>query len=100
VGDHSGPKQYTSASNHEVTALGSASPVICFEDWQVNKVEAVVLSPLKRPLFSTSRMVAAGWRIVHDSEERERRIICLASGKWKKVEDDRHGWRLQDARLG
>ena len=69
VGDHSGPKQYTSASNHEVTALGSASPVICFEDWQVNKVEAVVLSPLKRPLFSTSRMVAAGWRIVHDSEE-------------------------------
>jgi hypothetical protein len=69
VGDHTGPKQYTSASNHEVTALGSASPVICFEDWQVNKVEAVVLSPLKRPLFSTSRMVAAGWRIVHDSEE-------------------------------
>ena len=43
--------------------------MICFEDWQVNKVEAVVLSPLKRPLFSTSRMVAAGWRIVHDSEE-------------------------------
>lgn len=69
VGDHSGPKQYTSASNHEVTALGSAKPVISFEDWQVNKVEAVVLSPLKRPLFSTSRMVAAGWRIVHDSEE-------------------------------
>jgi len=69
VGQHDGPKQYTSASNHEVKAIGRAEPIICFEDWQVNKVQAVVLSPLKRPLFSTSRMVNAGWRIVHDSEE-------------------------------
>ena len=44
-------------------------PVVGFEDWQVHKVNAVILFPLNKPLFSTSRMVQAGWRIVHDSEE-------------------------------
>lgn len=69
INDHQGPQQYTSASNHEVKAVGRTMPVVGFEDWQVHKVNAVILSPLNKPLFSTSRMVQAGWRIVHDSEE-------------------------------
>lgn len=69
VGDHQGPQQYTSASDHEVKVLGSANPVVGFEDWGVGTIKAAVLKPLKRPLISTSRMVSAGWRVVHDSEE-------------------------------
>eukprot|EP00435_Cladocopium_sp_Y103_P028751 s1055_g7.t1 len=69
VGEHHGPKEYTSASNHSVKSLGSANPVVGFEDYSMGKIEAVVLSPLKRPLFSTGRMVRAGWRVVHDLEE-------------------------------
>eukprot|EP00435_Cladocopium_sp_Y103_P040755 s116_g11.t1 len=69
VGEHHGPKEYTSASNHAVKSLGSANPVVGFEDYSMGKIEAVVLSPLKRPLFSTGRMVRAGWRVVHDLEE-------------------------------
>ena len=69
INDHQGPQQYTSASNHEVRAVGQTMPVVGFEDWQVHKVNAVILSPLNKPLFSTSKMVQAGWRIVHDSEE-------------------------------
>ena len=69
INDYQGPQQYTSASNHEVRAVGQTMPVVGFEDWQVHKVNAVILSPLNKPLFSTSKMVQAGWRIVHDSEE-------------------------------
>ena len=45
INDHQGPQQYTSASNHEVKAVGRTMPVVGFEDWQVHKVNAMILSP-------------------------------------------------------
>ena len=69
LGEHHGPENYTSASNHQVKALGIAMPVVGFEDWVVNRITTTVLTPLKKPLLSTHEMVQNGWRVVHDDEE-------------------------------
>ena len=61
-------KPYTSASNHSVKVLGFRQPTFYFEPGLERRVRMTVLSPLKKPIFSTAAMTKAGMKVVHDNE--------------------------------
>ena len=61
-----GPTKYLSASDHAVHVKGQVSPVCRFQNQVEGKVKFKVLEPLKKALFSTSSLVKAGYRVVHD----------------------------------
>lgn len=61
-------KPYASASNHAVKVVGFRQPTFYFEPGLERRVRMTVLSPLKKPIFSTAAMTKAGMKVVHDSE--------------------------------
>ena len=63
-----GPSSYTSASSHKIQVKGVVNPEVAFEGGLAGPVQLKVLEPLKKTLFSTSKMVDAGYRVVHQLE--------------------------------
>lgn len=72
-----GPAKYLSASDHAVHVKGQVTPVCKFQNQVEGRIKFKVLEPLKKPLFSTSSLVKAGYRVVHDEKSY---IECKKTG--------------------
>ena len=64
-----GLSSYTTTSSHKIAVQGGVTPEVAFEAGLIGPVQLNVLDPLKKALFSTSKMVDAGFRVVHQGED-------------------------------